>query len=92
MQSWLIWCESHQIPELAILLRIGNPAKPDRYCEIHKHKRVLSTFIICYIRMIDFMVIIQILMFYNAILFPHQFPDDCVALYYTNPTQFKTQH
>jgi len=30
--------------------------------------------------MIDFMVIIQILMFYNAILFPHQFPDDLTVM------------
>ena len=50
-------------------------AKPGRYCEIHQHNHLISNLIICNIRMIDFVVIIQILMFYNAILFSCHFPD-----------------
>jgi hypothetical protein len=46
-----------------------------RDCEIHQHKRPIYTFIICYIRMIVFVRIVQILMFYNVISFSHQFPD-----------------
>jgi hypothetical protein len=52
-----------------------DPAKPGRYCEIHQHNHLIYALVICNIRMIDFVVIIQILMFYNAILFSCHFPD-----------------
>src|ERR1700729_1218556 len=61
---------------LELNTRIGDPTKLGRDCEIHQHKQVKYTFIICYIRMIVFVDIIQILMFYNDISFSHWFPDD----------------
>jgi hypothetical protein len=56
--------------------RIGDLSKPGRDCEIHQHEHLIYAVIICYIRMIVFVDIIQILMFYNAISFSHQFPDE----------------
>src|ERR1700685_4638267 len=60
---------------LELNTRIGDPTKLGRDCEIHQHKQVKCTFIICYIRMIVFVDIIQILMFYNDISSSHWFPD-----------------
>jgi hypothetical protein len=64
--------------------RIGDPTKLGRDCEIHQHKQVKYSFIICYIRMIVFVDIIQILMFYNGISFSHWFPDDAMNQYPSN--------
>ena len=61
--------------ELELNTIIGDPAKLGRDCEIHQHKRLIYSFIICYIRMIVFVGIIQILMFYNVISFSHWLPD-----------------
>jgi len=61
--------------ELELNTIIGDPAKLGRDCEIHQHKRLIYSFIICYIRMIVFVGIIQILMFYNVISFSHRLPD-----------------
>jgi hypothetical protein len=61
--------------ELELNTIIGDPAKLGRDCEIHQHKHLIYSFIICYIRMIVFVGIIQILMFYNVISFSHQLPD-----------------
>ena len=63
--------------ELELNTIIGDPAKLGRDCEIHQHKRLIYSFIICYIRMIVFVGIIQILMFYKVISFSHWLPDDC---------------
>ena len=60
---------------LELNTRIGDPTKLDKDCEIHQHKQVKYTFIICYIKMIVFVDIIQILMFYNVISFSHQLSD-----------------
>ena len=65
--------------ELELNTIIGDPAKLGRDCEIHQHKRLIYSFIICYIRMIVFVGIIQILMFYKVISFSHQLPDDGVS-------------
>ena len=62
---------------LELNTRIGGPTKLGRDCEIHQHKCLIYSFIICYIRMIVFVGIIQILMFYNVISFSHRLPDDC---------------
>jgi len=58
--------------ELELNTIIGYPAKLGRDCEIHQHYCLIYSYIIWYIRMI---VIVQILVFYNAISFFHQFPD-----------------
>ena len=55
--------------ELELNTIIGDPAKLGRDCEIHQHKHVKYTFIICYIRMIVFVEIVPIVSIYNAILF-----------------------
>jgi hypothetical protein len=60
---------------------IGDPAKLGRDCEIHQHKHLIYSFIICYIRMIVFVGIIQILMFYKVISFSHRLPDVNSAVY-----------
>jgi hypothetical protein len=60
---------------LELNTRIGDPAKLGRDCEIHQHRHVKYTFVICYIRMMVFVDIIWILMFYNVISFFHWFPD-----------------
>src|ERR1700734_3300161 len=60
---------------LELNTRIGDPTKLGRDCEIHQHKQVKYSFTICYIRMIVFVDIIQISMFYNDISFSHWFPD-----------------
>ena len=62
--------------ELELNTRIGDPPKLGRDCDIHQHKHVKYSFIIWYNRMIPFVDIILILMFYNAIPFSHRFPDD----------------
>ena len=68
--------------ELELNTIIGDPAKLGRDCEIHQHKRLIYSFIICYIRMIVFVGIIQILMFYNVISFSHWLPDVLNHNYY----------
>ena len=60
---------------LELNTRIGDPTKLGRDCEIHQHKQVKYSFTICYIRMIVFVDIIQISMFYNDISYSHWFPD-----------------
>src|ERR1700691_2513200 len=64
---------------LELNTRIGDPTKLGRDCEIHQHKQVKYSFTICYIRMIVFVDIIQISMFYNDISYSHWFPDVVVG-------------
>ena len=70
--------------ELELNTIIGDPAKLGRDCEIHQHKRLIYSFIICYIRMIVFVGIIQILMFYKVISFSHWLPDGGLARHVLN--------
>jgi hypothetical protein len=74
--------------ELELNTIIGDPAKLGRDCEIHQHKCLIYSFIICYIRMIVFVGIIQILMFYKVISFSHRLPD--VSPHQSMKTQLKS--